>query len=76
MAYKTRPFAAVANAKAWVEKERSDKVAKACKETEVDAGNVTTADLAKENEAEKAKALTAEKENGEETGSENLKETS
>ncbi|KAJ7319082.1 P-loop containing nucleoside triphosphate hydrolase protein [Mycena albidolilacea] len=76
MAYKTRPFAAVANAKAWVEKERSDKVAKACKETEVDAGNVNTADLAKENEAEKAKALTAEKENGKETGSENLKETS
>lgn len=62
MAYKIRPFEAVAGAKAWVEKERSEKVAKELKEKEAEAEKAKAAALAKEKEAEKAKEVAAEKE--------------
>ncbi|KAF7369071.1 Mitochondrial chaperone BCS1 [Mycena venus] len=62
MAYKTRPFEAVANASAWVEKERSEKLSKERKEKEAEAEKAKAAALAKEKEAEKAKEVAAEKE--------------
>ncbi|KAJ7901609.1 P-loop containing nucleoside triphosphate hydrolase protein [Mycena leptocephala] len=62
MAYKIRPFEAVAEAKAWVEKERGEKIAKERKEREAEAEKAKAAALAKEKEAEKAKEVAAEKE--------------
>ncbi|KAJ7182706.1 P-loop containing nucleoside triphosphate hydrolase protein [Mycena crocata] len=61
MAYKIRPFEAVAEAKEWVEKERSAKLAKERKEKEVEAEKAKAAVLEKEKEA-KAKEAAATKE--------------
>ncbi|KAJ7040732.1 hypothetical protein C8F04DRAFT_1081926 [Mycena alexandri] len=62
MAYKTRPFQAVEDAGAWVEKERGEKVAKELKEKETEAEKAKAAALAKEKEVEKAKEAAVEKE--------------
>ncbi|KAJ7768290.1 P-loop containing nucleoside triphosphate hydrolase protein [Mycena metata] len=60
MAYKTRPFQAVEDVGAWVEKERGEKVANELKETETEGKKAAA--LAKEKEAEKAKEVATEKE--------------
>lgn len=79
MAYKIRPFEAVAEAKAWVEKERKEKLDKQRKDKEVEAEKAKAAALVKEKEAEKAKEAAAEKEKAaklEETEKQAKKETS
>ncbi|KAJ7750454.1 P-loop containing nucleoside triphosphate hydrolase protein [Mycena maculata] len=63
MSYKTRPFEAVAEADAWVEKERTEKAAKERKEKEAEAEKAKAAALAKE----KAKEVAAEKESDKQT---------
>ncbi|KAJ6598474.1 P-loop containing nucleoside triphosphate hydrolase protein [Mycena vulgaris] len=62
MAYKIRPVEAVAEVKAWVEKERSERVAKELKDKEAEAEKVKAELLAKEKEAEKAREVAALKE--------------
>ncbi|KAJ7472309.1 hypothetical protein B0H11DRAFT_2195949 [Mycena galericulata] len=74
MAYKTRPLEAVANVMAWVEKERSEKVAKEHKE-EAEAEKTKAAALAKEKEAEKASRVATEKEKEKEKLAESEKQT-
>ncbi|KAJ6558675.1 P-loop containing nucleoside triphosphate hydrolase protein [Mycena sp. CBHHK59/15] len=62
MSYKSRPYEAVTQTKAWVEKERSDKIAREQNEKEDEITKTKAAGLAKEKEAEKAEKLVAEKE--------------
>ncbi|KAJ7705391.1 P-loop containing nucleoside triphosphate hydrolase protein [Mycena rosella] len=62
MAYKTRPFEAVAEVGVWVEKERGEKLAKERKAKEAEAERAKAEALAKEKEAAKAKEVALEKE--------------
>ncbi|KAF7377651.1 Mitochondrial chaperone BCS1 [Mycena sanguinolenta] len=61
MAYKIRPFEAVADVKAWVEKELKERTERKEKEAEAEKAKAAAAALEKEKEAEKAKAAAAPK---------------